>query len=464
MTFSKTKWTRRLFFKRSNLFTNILKNNHLEKGTFSSINTNDDLQSKKASLTSFCNSINMILLKNTLMKFPHSIEHPVNPEYVKCIQSRVYHTTSKIDTLKVERTECKPTSISIEDIRDIDAFAHFLNSYSFNSLSKGKGQYKRSIPKIGWYPIGNFQNNFDEIQEVLGDDIQNNFDLQNNFDDLQNNFDLQKDIQFHHMKYSKKKHQKSKIDKIEDSEISLEMNFEDKIIGVVDTSESEKSSLSDEINKTTRKYKIKASEYRNNNSFINKRRLSPSKWSVQTSNRRLQIEKESLEEEKEYKDIVARSKLYKKQYKAVLVMNEFKHYDDLVIKASKIHGLGIFTPIEIPANTLLMEYKGEIIGKCVSDKREKLYKKHNIESVYMFSVSEDMIIDATMTGNKARYINHSCDPNCEAINSTVDKAIKYCTIRDIQVGEELTINYNMSQEPIEEVCNCGKASCRSKNK
>ncbi|ELA42938.1 uncharacterized protein VICG_00253, partial [Vittaforma corneae ATCC 50505] len=147
-----------------------------------------------------------------------------------------------------------------------------------------------------------------------------------------------------------------------------------------------------------------------------------------------------------------------------LIMNGFKHYDDLVIRQSSIHGLGIFTPVFIPENTLIMEYKGEIIGKCMSDKREKLYKMNSIDSVYMFSVSEDMIIDATMTGNKARYINHSCNPNCEAIHSVVDKSIKYCSTRDILPDEELTINYNMSQDIYGEKCNCGDSECKSNKK
>lgn len=148
----------------------------------------------------------------------------------------------------------------------------------------------------------------------------------------------------------------------------------------------------------------------------------------------------------------------------IINMLPFKNYDDLIIGKSKIHGLGIFSPFYIEKDTLLMEYKGEIIGKCMSDKRERLYKKNNIDSVYMFAISEDLIIDATLTGNKARYINHSCRPNCEAIHSIRDQSIKYCTIRDILPGEELTINYNMSQDNNEEECKCGQPECKSNNK
>ncbi|KAM0681748.1 hypothetical protein GINT2_000263 [Glugoides intestinalis] len=182
--------------------------------------------------------------------------------------------------------------------------------------------------------------------------------------------------------------------------------------------------------------------------------FSPSKQSIP--------EIESRNSDKEAKSS-KRLKKGKSEGPRRLIMKDFGHYEELIIKESKIHGRGIFTPVDIAVNTLLMEYKGEIIGKCMSNKREKLYKKNNIDSIYMFSVSEDMVIDATMIGNKARYINHSCNPNCEAIHSMIDKSIKYCSIQDIRAGEELTINYNMSQENNGERCNCGAIDCISNN-
>lgn len=146
----------------------------------------------------------------------------------------------------------------------------------------------------------------------------------------------------------------------------------------------------------------------------------------------------------------------------IIVMNDFKSYDSLLIKNSNIHGLGVFTPVAISANTLIMEYKGEVIGKCVSDKREKLYKMNNLNSIYMFAVSEDRIIDATLMGNKARYVNHSCNPNCEAVLSQIDKAIKYCSIRDIEPNEELLIDYNMAFDSSSDACNCQDNNCKYK--
>lgn len=154
--------------------------------------------------------------------------------------------------------------------------------------------------------------------------------------------------------------------------------------------------------------------------------------------------------------------VFSKKNSKMLVMRNFDFYNDLIVAESSIHGYGVFTPFEIPENTLLMEYKGEIIGKCMSDKREQLYKRNNIDSVYMFSISEDMIIDATLTGNKARYVNHSCNPNCEAILSYKDRSIKYCTIRNVAANEELLINYNMGFDMNAETCNCNDSGCKFK--
>lgn len=136
-------------------------------------------------------------------------------------------------------------------------------------------------------------------------------------------------------------------------------------------------------------------------------------------------------------------------------------YDQLEVRPSKIHGLGIFTRSRIPEGCLLMKYEGEIIGKCTSDKRERNYLKNNIKSVYMFRVDDDTIIDATFIGNKARYINHSCDPNCFSITDTSSRSIVYYSMRAIEPGEELSIDYHFTEEHPSEVCCCGSVACKS---
>lgn len=134
-------------------------------------------------------------------------------------------------------------------------------------------------------------------------------------------------------------------------------------------------------------------------------------------------------------------------------------YDQLEIRPSKIHGKGIFACSKVEKETFLLKYEGEIIGKCVSDRREQLYIKNGIKSVYMFKVDEDKIIDATLFGNKARYINHSCNPNCYSITDTVRGEILYFARRNILPDDELTIDYNFSEEDSTEACNCGSLKC-----
>ncbi|KAI5169600.1 hypothetical protein PAEPH01_0850 [Pancytospora epiphaga] len=135
-------------------------------------------------------------------------------------------------------------------------------------------------------------------------------------------------------------------------------------------------------------------------------------------------------------------------------------YEDLLVKQSNIHGLGLFTTVKIPNGTFLMSYEGERIGKCLSDKREKIYLRNNIKSVYMFKITEDLIVDATFVGNKARYINQSCAPNC--YTWTNDGRISYYSWRDIEPGEELVIDYHFDDVRVNETCLCGASNCRSK--
>lgn len=76
---------------------------------------------------------------------------------------------------------------------------------------------------------------------------------------------------------------------------------------------------------------------------------------------------------------------------------------------STIHDWGLFALEHIEKNEMVIEYIGEIIRQKVADIREKRYEKVGIGSSYLFRIDEDTIIDATMKGNLARFINHCCD-------------------------------------------------------
>ena len=113
-----------------------------------------------------------------------------------------------------------------------------------------------------------------------------------------------------------------------------------------------------------------------------------------------------------------------------------------------------------------MEYIGEVVRNRVADKREKEYEAKGIGqgSCYMFRLDEEFIVDATVKGGKARFINHSCQPNCEAticeINS--EKHILLFAKRRIFKGEEITYDYHFEVEADKISCSCGSKDCQGK--
>lgn len=137
-----------------------------------------------------------------------------------------------------------------------------------------------------------------------------------------------------------------------------------------------------------------------------------------------------------------------------------------MIKLSTIQGLGLFAVEDHQAGEIVIEYCGELIRAELSDRREAYYDSKGI-GCYMFRLESNTIIDATMTGNPARFINHSCDPNCFSRNVTVDngrKAIVIITKRPVLANEEFTYDYqfNLDDDDSKKLpCNCGAPNCRT---
>ncbi len=134
------------------------------------------------------------------------------------------------------------------------------------------------------------------------------------------------------------------------------------------------------------------------------------------------------------------------------------------VRRSPIHGLGVFALRRIPKHTRLIEYKGERITHQKAD--ERYAKAHeNSPHTMLFEVNDEIVIDATKKGNSARWINHSCAPNCE-VEDEKDR-IFIRTRREIRLGEELTYDYNLQlgepHTPAAEkahACFCGARRCR----
>ena len=134
------------------------------------------------------------------------------------------------------------------------------------------------------------------------------------------------------------------------------------------------------------------------------------------------------------------------------------------IRSSPIHGVGAFAAQPIASGTRLIEYAGARITPAEADTRypEVPGEQHHTE---LFAIDDDIVIDASVDGNDARFINHSCDPNCDAI--VEDGRIWIEAIRDIPPGEELAYDYAFilpeRHSPAAKrryPCRCGSAKCR----
>ncbi|XP_076832457.1 histone-lysine N-methyltransferase 2A [Brachyhypopomus gauderio] len=135
----------------------------------------------------------------------------------------------------------------------------------------------------------------------------------------------------------------------------------------------------------------------------------------------------------------------------------------LGVYRSAIHGRGLFCKKNIDAGDMVIEYSGNVIRSVLTDKREKYYDGKGV-GCYMFRIDDYEVVDATVHGNAARFINHSCEPNCysRVVNIDGKKHIVIFAMRKIYKGEELTYDYKF---PIEEPghklpCNCAAKKCR----
>ncbi|XP_068461091.1 histone-lysine N-methyltransferase SETD1B-like [Clinocottus analis] len=129
---------------------------------------------------------------------------------------------------------------------------------------------------------------------------------------------------------------------------------------------------------------------------------------------------------------------------------------------SHIHEWGLFAMEPIAADEMVIEYVGQIIRQDIADMREQRYEEEGIGSSYLFRVDQDTIIDATKFGNLARFINHSCNPNCYAKIITVEsqKKIVIYSRQLIHIDEEITYDYKFPIEETKIPCLCGADSCR----
>jgi uncharacterized protein len=122
------------------------------------------------------------------------------------------------------------------------------------------------------------------------------------------------------------------------------------------------------------------------------------------------------------------------------------------VRPSRIHGMGVFARADIPADTRVVEYLGERVTK------DESLKRRQDGNFFVFIVTDEFDIDGAVDWNPARFINHSCAPNCEA--RMEEERIWIIALRDIKAGEELSFNYGYDLQDYEEhPCACGAPNC-----
>jgi uncharacterized protein len=124
----------------------------------------------------------------------------------------------------------------------------------------------------------------------------------------------------------------------------------------------------------------------------------------------------------------------------------------LAIRPSAIHRYGVYAEERIPPNRKVIEYTGQRVNRFEAKRRgEGAY-------TYLFAVDAYWTLDGAVGGSGAEIINHGCEPNL--ISRVMKGHILYMSLRVIQPGEELTIDYNFSDRSCTTPCSCGAPTCR----
>ncbi|CAG4884834.1 putative Histone-lysine N-methyltransferase [Georgfuchsia toluolica] len=140
-------------------------------------------------------------------------------------------------------------------------------------------------------------------------------------------------------------------------------------------------------------------------------------------------------------------------------MSRSKTSSKIEVRQSGIHGKGVYATRRIRKDSAIIEYTGERVSE---DEANERYQDN--PSTYLFMVDDDTFIDGLSGGNEARFINHSCEPNCVAYLE--DDRVVIHALKNIQPGVELTYDYQLTDEgegsdatPTDYTCRCGARRC-----
>ncbi|KAI9138418.1 hypothetical protein BKA69DRAFT_774415 [Paraphysoderma sedebokerense] len=140
-----------------------------------------------------------------------------------------------------------------------------------------------------------------------------------------------------------------------------------------------------------------------------------------------------------------------------------KQYAPVDIIKTEKKGFGLVTLVDLPPNTFVYEYIGEVITLNNFLKRTRLYSQEGHKHFYFMSLKKDEIIDATKRGCVARFINHSCNPNCATQKWIVGNRLRIglFTLKYVPAGTELTFDYKFERYGAEaQTCYCGEPNCK----
>lgn len=137
----------------------------------------------------------------------------------------------------------------------------------------------------------------------------------------------------------------------------------------------------------------------------------------------------------------------------------------LQVRRSGVHGKGVFALVDLAAGETLIEYTGEVISWDEALRRHP-HDPAQPNHTFFFHIDDGHVIDGGVGGNSSRWINHSCEPNCEA-EEDERKRVFIHALRDIQAGEELFFDYGLVVDErytdklkAEYACHCGSPNCR----
>ncbi|CAD6558395.1 hypothetical protein LMG28727_06619 [Paraburkholderia kirstenboschensis] len=135
----------------------------------------------------------------------------------------------------------------------------------------------------------------------------------------------------------------------------------------------------------------------------------------------------------------------------------------VTVRKSSVHGRGVFALQAIGAGQRILEYRGEVTSWRQASARQR--RSGVPGHTFIFGLADGRVIDGSIGGNSARWLNHSCQPNCEAIEDARGRVFIE-TIRNVEAGDELFIAYRLTigeaitpELAADYACRCGAKKC-----